>query len=115
LTSNINEILKLKKNFPNLSNKKIENIYKTINDSGKVKPRINITTKDSSYKQIIVAIGNDNKAKFMVSYNLHITNLNKALKNIKSDIMTDSVKDDQHSIIITTNKVASNLKLMSII
>ena len=43
---NISEILKIKNKFPNLSTKKIENVHKMINDSSKIKPRINITIKD---------------------------------------------------------------------
>jgi len=45
---NIKKILKLKKKLPNLSLKKIEDIYKMINNSGKVKPRINMITKGPS-------------------------------------------------------------------
>ena len=48
LTSKINEILKLKEKFSNLSNKKIESIYNTINNSRKIKLRINLTTKEPS-------------------------------------------------------------------
>jgi len=81
--------LKLKKNFSNLLAKKIENIYRIINDSGKVKPRINMTTKGLSRKQIIVSMGNDNKSKFIASSNLHITNLNSVLRNIKSEVIGD--------------------------
>ena len=88
--------IKLKENFPNLSAKKIKNIHNTINSSGKVKFRINITTKGPSRRQIIrsqiiIPMSNDNKLKFMISSNLHITNLNRALKNIKSNIIADFV------------------------
>ena len=114
MTPNVNEILKLKENFLNISNKKIKNIYKMINDSGKVKPRINIKTKDPSCKQIIAFINNNSRAKFIVLSNLHITNLNRALKNIKSNVITDFIREDQYSIIITTNKIMSNLELKTI-
>lgn len=50
LAPNVSEILKLKENFLNLSAKKIKNIYRTINDSGKVRSKINMTTKRSSRK-----------------------------------------------------------------
>ena len=51
LSNNINNILKIKKNFPELSNKKIEEINKTIfSKKDKPHPIINITTKDSSRK-----------------------------------------------------------------
>jgi len=64
-TPNINKILKLKKNFPNLSAKKIRSIHKTINNSGKIKFRINMTTKKLSRRQIIVLMSNNNKLKFI--------------------------------------------------
>jgi len=66
-----------------------------------------MTTKDSLRKQIIVSICNDNKAKFMASSSEHIANLNRILKNIKSDVMADFTHMDQMGIIIVTNKVAS--------
>jgi len=81
--SKVSEILKIKEHFPNLLVKKIENIYKMINDSGKVKPKINMTTKGPSQKQIIIPMSNDNKSKFMALLTEHITNLNSMLKDIK--------------------------------
>lgn len=50
-------------------------------------------------------MSNDNKAKFMALSNLHITNLNRILKNIKSNVRADFVWLDQHELDITTNKV----------
>jgi len=55
-----------------------------------------MTTKDLSRKQIILPIGNKNKIKFMASSNNHVVNLNRALKNIKSDIMADYVCSEQY-------------------
>lgn len=46
--------------------------------------------------------------------NTHITNLNKALKDIKSEVMADFVCINQTGIIIVTNKVASPLDLQTI-
>ena len=94
LALSIGEILKLKENFPSLSTKKIKNIHRAINDSGKSKPKINMTTKDPSRKQIIVLMGNDNKTKFIASSSIHITNINSVLKNIKSNIIVDFVRTD---------------------
>lgn len=71
--------------------KKIENIHNMINDFGKVKPRINMTTKGSSRRQIIVFVSNNNSLKFIWLFSLYIANLNRALKNIKSDIMANFV------------------------
>jgi len=39
------DILKLKENFPKLSEKKIKEIYKMVNNSNMAKPKINMTTK----------------------------------------------------------------------
>jgi len=110
----VDNILKLKENFPNFLNKKIENIYRMINDSGKIKPRINMTTKSPSKKQIIVSMGNNNKSKFIASLNLYITNLNSALRNIKSEVIADFIQANQYSIIITMNKVTLPSDLQTI-
>ena len=44
-SDSIKEILKIKKTFTQLLNKKVEEIHKSINNLGKPKPYINITTK----------------------------------------------------------------------
>ena len=82
-----------------------------INGFGKVKPRISMTTKGSSRRQIIVHIDNDYILNFIKSFGSYITNLNRTFKNIKSEIMADFIQSDQHRIIITTNKITllSNL------
>ena len=87
MASKVSEILKIKKNFPNLLTKKIEKIYEIINKLGKVKPRINMTTKGPLQKQIIVPMGSENKSKFMVWSSEYITNLNSILKNIKLNVL----------------------------
>ena len=68
-------------------------------------------SKELFRKQIIIPIRNDNKLKFMTLSNSHITNLNKVLKNTKSDIIADFVQSDQYSLIITINKVTLLLDL----
>jgi len=47
-TNTARETLKIKEVFPNLQNKKIENIQKIISDGGKTKPQLNMTTKRQS-------------------------------------------------------------------
>jgi len=59
-------------------------------------------------------MNNDNKAKFMKSSSSYITNLNRALKNIKSEVMVDFICMDQAGITIVTNKVTSSLDLQTI-
>jgi len=76
-SNNINNILKIKEKFPELSNKKIEELNKSIfNNSGIPRLRINIITKGPSCKQIIVSIGNDNAKKIMNTSSKHVANLN---------------------------------------
>jgi len=106
--------LKLKEIFPNLSSKKIEDIYKTINDSKKIKPKINMITKNLFRKQIIISMSSANISKLISISGKHITNINRALKNIKSEILANFVPTDHRGLIITTNKVASQSDLNTI-
>jgi len=66
LSKNVNNILKIKKNFSNLSNKKIKELIKSIfNNGGKSKPRISMMTKGPSHKQVIVTMNSENSKKFI--------------------------------------------------
>ena len=107
---NVKEIFKLKNNFSNFSFKKIKDIYMAISNLGKIKSCINITTKNSSCKQII-SMKNNNSKKFMKSSDNYITNLNCALKNIKSDTIIDFIYIDHCSLIVIANKVVIPSKL----
>ena len=89
--------------------KKIENIQKIINKDSKLKPRLNITTKRPLKKQVIVPINNDNIVKFMASSSDYITNINRMLKNIKSEIKTVYIHSETSGIVIVTDKVTSSL------
>ena len=101
--------------FPDLSNKKIDTIQKVINEkNNKPKPRINMTTKGSSHKQVNVPMPNKLGKNFTKDSTSHIININHALKNIKSNICADFIISDSKGIIITTNNVASNSDLLEI-
>jgi len=108
------EILKTKDTFPSFKADKIYNIQKIINSDGKPKPRINITTKSLLRKQVIIPMSNNNKTKFMEDSYTYISNLNRALKNIKSNIMVNFVYQEITDIVIITNKIVSDLKLQII-
>ena len=65
-------------------------------------------------KQVVVLINNDNKIKFMEdSYN-HVTNINRALKSIKSEVTINFIHSDQSGVTIVTNKVMFSLDLQII-
>jgi len=73
-----------------------------------------MTTKDLSRKQVIVLMNSDNIKKFMSKSSNHVSNLNRVLKNIKSDIMVNFIHLDPLGIMIITSKVASKSDLQSI-
>jgi len=112
--NNTRDVLKIKEAFPNLQAKKIENIQKIINGDGKSKPKLIMTMKGPSSKQVIVPMNNNNKMSFMEDSSNHVTNLNRALKNIKSDIMVDFIHQEQSGVTIIINKVISSLNLQTI-
>lgn len=78
--SSAKEIFKIEDAFPNFKAGKIYNIQKIIVKNRKLKPRINMTTKSLSRKQVIISISNNNKVKFIEDSCTHVFNLNRALK-----------------------------------
>jgi len=59
-------------------------------------------------------MNNDLGKRFIKDSAVHITNINHALKNIKSNVCTDFIHVDNKSIIIITNNIASNSDLQEI-
>ena len=56
-------------------------------------------------------MSSDNTNKIMVLSNKHVVNINRALKEIKSEVMVDFIWVNNKGFSITTNQVASNLDL----
>ena len=73
-----------------------------------------MTTKELLHKQVIVPMSINNTKNFVKDSNIHIININRSLKNIKSDIIVDFIHIDNKDIIIFTNKIASPLDLQTI-
>ena len=69
---------------------------------------------EPSHKQVIIPINKTNACSFIKDFSTHITNINRVLKNIKSDIMADFIYIEKISLVITMNKVAnaSNLQMI---
>ena len=59
-------------------------------------------------------MSDDNKKGFIKESSSYITNINRALKQIKSEVMVDFICLDTIGITIVTNKVAINLNLQMI-
>ena len=99
------DILKIKEAFPKLQDKKIEIAQKIINGQDKPKPKLNMITKKSSCKQVIIPINNNSAIGFIKDLSTHVVNINRIFKNIKSSIMADFICIDSKGIIITTNNI----------
>ena len=101
------ETLKIKKAFLNLQNKKIKQVQKLISSNNKLKLHINMTIKGPLHKQVIVPINIDNTRKLIKDSSTHVININRVLKNIKSNVMADFICIKNKGIVISTNHVAS--------
>ena len=73
-----------------------------------------MTTKNPSRKQIIISISINNAKAIISQANKHISNINKLLKDVKSNVSADFIYSNNKEVIITTNKVvaASNLNIV---
>jgi len=56
-------------------------------------------------------MNSNNTGKFMANSSDHIININRLLKNIKSECKTDYIRSEKSGIIIVTDKVISALDL----
>ena len=70
-----------------------------------------MTTKNLSCKQIIISICSNNAKRVIAQFNVYISNINRSLKDIKSEIIINFIRSDNKGIIITTNKVVATLDL----
>jgi len=73
-----------------------------------------MTTKGSSCKQVIVPMNSKAAGRLLKNSNMHVININRALKNIKSKIMADFICIEDKDIVISTNNVVSPSDLQEI-
>jgi len=76
LKANIKEIFKIKDAFSKLSFDKVLEIHNVMNKLLQDKPKLSMTTRDSSRKQIIIPIKINNIERVIVQSNIHIANIN---------------------------------------
>ena len=115
ISPRVKDVLHIKNAFPELSADDVERIIKVTNSNKEQKkPRINMTTKGPSRKQIIIPIAKSNAELIINSASSNITNINKCLKNTKSDIIADFIHLTNDRVIITTNKPANMSDLLTI-
>jgi len=113
--NNTSKIIKIKEAFSKLFSNKVSEIHSVINNSDfKGKLKLNIIFKSFSQKQIIISIGINNAKRIIAQANKHVENINRLLKNIKSEISANYICSYNKDIIVITNKVAafSNLNIM---
>jgi len=113
LLTPLEKLSKSKRCFLNYKTK-IKNIQKIISNKNKTRPRLNMTTKGLLRKQVIVSMNLENTINFIKDASTHVTNINRALKKIKSDIIADFIQLDNKRVVITTNKVSGTLNLQTI-
>ena len=73
-----------------------------------------MTTKDPSYKQIIISMSNEIARKYPKDVSMYIISINCVLKTIKSNIMADFIYVKDKGIVISTNNVTSLSHLQKI-
>ena len=105
-------ILKIKDIFSKLISGKIIKIYNITNNKKiKSKLKLNITTKSPSRKQVIMPISINNSNTIISQANIHISNINKLLKDVKSKVFANFICSDNREVIITTNNEVASLDL----
>ena len=80
----------------------------------KPKPHIQMTIKGPSRKQVIILINENNTTNFMKESSQHVSNINRILKNAKSNVLVNFIQSDQSGITVVTCKVTfpSDLQLI---
>ena len=89
--TNTSEIIKIKKAFPSLGANKIDQINNIVKGNPKVKPHIQMTIKDLFRKHVIISMSSENNLKFMKNSSLYVVNINKLLRNAKSEVLVDFI------------------------
>ena len=90
-TTSTAEVIKIKDTFLALDAKKIDQIQNIVKGGPKPKLHIQMMTKESSRKQVIILINSNNTVKFMKNSSLHIANINRSLRNMKSEVLVDFI------------------------
>ena len=115
ISSSIEDVIRVKEAFLTLSADEVGKMLKAKNSSEDTKkPKINMTTREQSRREVIIPMTKTNTELIINSAHIHISNINKCLKNSKSDIFADFIQFNVNGIIITTNKPASDLNLSTI-
>ena len=100
--------------FSSIRANKIEQINNIVKSNTKVKPHIQMMTKGPSRKYVIIPMSSNNNMKFMKNSFIYITNMNRSLRNIKSEVLVDFIHSKPIDIMVVTNKMSLQLDLQII-
>jgi len=100
------EVIKIKEASLSIGAKKIDQINNIIKDTPKTKPYIQMIMNNFSRKHVIIPMSSNNNASFMKNSSAHVTNINRALRNMKSEVLVDFICSDPLDITVVTNKVS---------
>jgi len=70
-----------------------------------------MTIKSSSRKQVIIPINANNSEAIILQESTHISNINRLLKGMKSEILADFICSNNKEVVIMTNKAAATFDL----
>jgi len=115
ISMSIEDVIRVKEAFLSLSADEVGKMLKAKNSSGGSKKlKINITMKGQSRREVIIPMIKTNAELIVNSAHIHTSNVNKCLKNSKSDTFADFIQLNINRIIIMTNKPTSDLDLSTI-
>ena len=93
--------------FLTTSSKKIADINNIINKSSLIKFKINMSTKRSSRKQVIIPISESNTNIIGSNASFHINSINRYLKETNLNTLANFIHMKKFDIIVTTDQAAS--------
>jgi len=76
-SASTSKVLKIKKSFPALNEKQIDQVNNIVKGNQKPKPCIQMTMKRPSRKQIIVPMSNNNNNTFIKNSAAHVSSINR--------------------------------------
>ena len=92
ILSSIEDVIRVKKVFLTLSTDEVGKMLKAKNSGRSTKkPKINIMTRGQSRREVIIPMIKANAELIVNSAHIHVSSVNKCLKNSKSDTFADFI------------------------
>ena len=89
-----------------MSSSKITEIQNITNNNKKTKYKLRINQRAIQKTNYYI---NEQKINVVIlQANVYISNINRLLKTVKSNVLADFIHSDNKGVIITTNKMATN-------